>query len=465
MIKQIKTSYNYIFLVVVILLVLEYFLTLHLPFFWDGLTKSIRANWIYENNFKSLIVPNEINSGHPPLWIFLLSFFWKIFDQTLAVSRLLLLIINIGVAFQIINLFKFVKVRGTSILFVFIVFLEPTLIAQTTSLNNDMLLLFFCLLSLNSIIKNNYVLLTIGLSGLLLTNLRGIYMYLGFVVTHFLFIRYKFMIFKRSMLFSYGLSIILLGMFCFYQYQNLGWFILKDFEHREVSVNTLTFIKNIFAYFKSFVDYGRVVLIFLVLLKLKSLISFVKSESKMKFIFIPFIVFLIILFFGTVPTLNPAGERYYMFCFILLLILIANFISRFKYRYRIVIVLTVAFITGHFWVYPVTLSQPWDASLAYTNYFAIKDKMKNYIYLAKIKDYEIGTRLPINDDNAAYLDKTIVHNYSEFDLNNNKYVFISNIDNNTKDEDILEVLENWKHLKTYSQLGVFISIYKNPMKF
>src|SRR5690554_3296260 len=173
-----------LYTIVAVLLIVEFFYFKELPFFWDGVSKATRATWIYENDLSKFILPTEYASGHPPLWIGSLAVFWKVFGQTLWASRLLLLLINLGVFYQILIVCRHNFVASVPISLFLLVILDPTLVAQTTSLNNDMLLLFFTLLSYNALQKNKWLLYAVALTGLLLTNLRGIYCFVALVIIH-----------------------------------------------------------------------------------------------------------------------------------------------------------------------------------------------------------------------------------------------------------------------------------------
>lgn len=76
-----KANYKQILFFLVSLLILEFLILKDSPFFWDAISKSTRANWIYNNNFSQLIVPTDINSGHPPLWVFFISIFLVNFSK------------------------------------------------------------------------------------------------------------------------------------------------------------------------------------------------------------------------------------------------------------------------------------------------------------------------------------------------------------------------------------------------
>ena len=246
-----------------IFLFAEFFLLIDLPFFWDAISKSQRADWIYTTNFSSLIVPTVINSGHPPLWITSIAVFWAIFGKLLWPARLLLLLVNLGVFYQLLVLARTHFIETVSIFLVLLVFIEPTLIAHTTMLNNDMMLLFFTLLGINSLFTNRYWFYTIALVGLLMTNLRGIYCFIALSGIHLWLNKASLLVFERKMLRAYLIGILTFIAFAFYQYSQIGWFIITENEgfskHREVTEVTRV-LKNIAAFIKNLLEFGRLII-------------------------------------------------------------------------------------------------------------------------------------------------------------------------------------------------------------
>ncbi len=456
-----------------VILIVEFFLFIDLPFFWDALSKLQRANWIYTHNFSSLIVPTEINSGHPPLWITGIALFWEIFGKTIWSARLLLLIVNIGVFYQLLIFAKNNFSKSIPIFLVFLVFIEPTLVAQTTILNNDMLLLFFVLLGLNALLGNKYWLYTIALSGILLTNLRGIYCFLAFVIIHIWFNRSNLLYYEKKMLWSYIITALMFIVFLFYQYSELGWILITESksysDHREVA-GLQRIAKNAAAFIKNLVDFGRIIvwfpLFFMVIQFIRK--KKYKINKKTTRILIALFVFTSVFFVGFVPFSNPMGPRYLLISFILANFLFINLLfekglSILKRRLFLVFVF-IAFLTGHLWIYPSTIAQGWDSSLAYLNYFKQEDRMLQYLEKKKIDTSRLGTNISITAGWLATLDPSDqeTYDFKKLNLNENEYVLFSNIENRTEDQDIITLRETWEEVISYSQLGVFITLYKNP---
>jgi len=456
-----------------IFLLVEFLLFNDLPFFWDAISKANRADWVLTHQFSSLIVPTEINSGHPPLWITSIAIFWAIFGKTIWSARLLLLLVNLGVFYQIFLLAKKSFKENISIYFVLLILIEPTLIAQTTSLNNDMLLLFFVLLGINSLFDNKQWLYTIAISGMLLTNLRGIYTSLALIIIHIWLVKSHLLDYNKKMLKAYFIGFGGFVAFLFYQYTELGWYLVtknKNYSsHREVA-GIMLFAKNSAAFLKNLLEYGRLViwipLGILVLNFLRKKI-FLKENQSFRLL-ISLFVFSTIFFIGFVPFSNPMGPRYFLICYVLATILFINLLFVLEVSFvkkRILLIgACLAFLTGHFWIYPSTISQGWDSSLAYLNYYKQEELMLQYLKEEKISFSKIGTNIPLNAKENATLNpfEKVTPKFISLDVENNEFVLFSNIENQTDDDIINQLKISWTEVKTYSQLGVFITLYMNP---
>lgn len=456
--------------VLILILIVEYYFVFEIPAFWDATSKFKRASWLFENNFSQLVVPTDINSGHPPLWIWLLGLSWKIFGKSLWAARLLLLMVNIGVVYQVLRFLKTIKLEQLPAVMLLLVFIEPTFMAQSTILNNDMLLLFFTFLGLNSLLRGEKWLYGLALIGLLMTNLRGIYCVLSLFITHLLFIKYHIIEIKRKLWRCYIVAISIFSIFLMYQYQLLDWIIITKHPtfstHREPA-SFMRSLKNTAAFVKNYLDYGRVfywipVFVFLVI----SLFKKVEISNSLKQVLIPIVAFTVVFFAGMVPFSNPMGPRYFIICYLLGIILsiqiidISN-INRFKKRFLITLI-GFALLSGHFWIYPATISQGWDSSLAYVRYFSLEEEMLDYIESEGIETASVGTYLGLNNRNATYgLDsKNSYDNFARPDMLNNEYYLFSNIENDTEDDIIRSLEKDWILVKELSEMGVFLKLYK-----
>jgi hypothetical protein len=462
-----RISFKQILFFLVCVLVVEFLLLRHTPFFWDGISKSRRANWIYNNGLSEFILPTDNNSGHPPLWIGLLASFWTVFQKTLWSSRLLLLIVNIGVVWQIVLFCKQNFVKSVAAVAVLLVCLEPTFVAQTTNLNNDMLLLFFTLLSFNALIKSKPALFALALTGLVFANLRGLHVILAIAIIHGIYTRLKLIENNKRIYFGYAVALVSFAVFCYFQYDKLGWFIVsknQNYNAHRQSVGLKQIAINTIVYAKCFLEYGRfIIAIILLPLLVKYLKDKTNRNPKIDRVAIAFFVLAFVYFIGMVPFSNPFSDRYFMTCYLLATLLLINLLAHFKVAKQPMIygVVLLMFLSGHFWIYPATISQSWDSSLAYLNSYTVEEQMEQYIDSQGIKRSEIGTRIRLNErGDSEFRTLSDTEYYTSFNLKTNSYILLSNIENQTKDDELNLITNHWKLVKRYSQLGVFMSLYK-----
>ena len=323
---------NYFFIIGVIVVFASFLFTYDVPFFWDALSKSLRANWLYTNNFAQFVVPTDLNSGHPPLWISLLALVWKMFGQTLLVSRILLLVLNLGVVYQLQLLVKNFKLNYVPWYWYLILLIEPTYLAQTTILNNDVLMLFMILVSFNNIFKNR-ILYSLAITAMLFCNLRGMFFFVGFVIYDLQHHIFKYQKNYKEYLpktLAYLLPVISFISYVYYQFSLLGWAIKQpkgDWDAHRQLVDIKHFIHNIIAIVWVFADFGRFLFWIILLVAGYIIIKKRKKIDSKTFQLVIFSACIFITYTGAMTlTSNPIGHRYFMLFYILELFLFINFI-------------------------------------------------------------------------------------------------------------------------------------------
>src|SRR5690606_8166834 len=164
-----------------------------------------------------------------------------------------------GVFWQLTRFLRDHKMSAVPYLALIIVFLEPTLLAQTTIINNDMMLLFFTLLGLNSIYRNDKIFYSIALTGVLFSNVRGVSIFASLFLIDFLFYWFKLKKNKQDFLWvSYIFPFLIFGLFLIYHYQILGWILKRPgHQHREIA-EAMGIIKNLASIAKSVLENGRI---------------------------------------------------------------------------------------------------------------------------------------------------------------------------------------------------------------
>ncbi len=153
-------------------------------FFWDTMQLAAQhALFFYDsNNFSTFLLPDEMDSGHPPTFGFYLALVWKIFGKTLTVSHLAMLPFLLGIIWQAWKLGEKIVGEGWTLLFLLLLVVCPVVAGQGVLVSPDIVLLFFFLMALNGIfnVNNaNYIQfhfntqLAIGILGLAAISMRG----------------------------------------------------------------------------------------------------------------------------------------------------------------------------------------------------------------------------------------------------------------------------------------------------
>ena len=167
---------KYYFLILSCLFTLALFiLNRNNSFFWDGVHYgSIEPNFYYTSHFKSILMPDGIDSGEIPIFGLYIASIWSLFGRTLTVSHLAMFPFVIGILYQLYILcLRFFKNEFAYITMLLLI-ADTTLLSQFTLVSPDLPLLFFFLLGINSLFDNRKVMFAIGILFLFLNITRGI---------------------------------------------------------------------------------------------------------------------------------------------------------------------------------------------------------------------------------------------------------------------------------------------------
>ena len=161
-----------------------FFLTAGLPFFWDTLQLASRhAHFFYETRFTSLFLPNDMDSGHIPVFGMYLAMVWQIFGRSLAVSHLAMLPFVAGILLftrRVVD--HFFKSRYNGVIVLFLV-ADATILAQITLVSPDVWILCFFTMALWAFVRKKRILLGAASVGLALTSMRGMMIVAAFFFT------------------------------------------------------------------------------------------------------------------------------------------------------------------------------------------------------------------------------------------------------------------------------------------
>ena len=443
------------------------------PFFWDTILNSKIAEHYLYNGFGRLIPPESLDAGHPPFFSVYLAMLWKLFGRSLAVSHLAMLPFILGIVIQYANLARRFLPPRALIFAMLLLVLEPTLLAQSSMISGDLILLFGILLAINASLEGKTWKLGLALLLMAAVSLRGV-MGLGVIFVcdfgyHFLFKERKLP--WKHLIAYFAVGFLILGWFGWH-WKVQGWAVSPPPEtygtHREI-LGLKGMLRNIAVTGWRFLDFGKVGLWLLMGIMVGiGLIRKWRPKPTLKpliFLFLASTTSYLLLF---MPFSNPIGHRYFLFSFLLFSLLVAYALHKIKLKplkWGGFSVLAILLLTGHLWIYPQPISQGWDSSLAHLAYFPLRHQMDEYVLNHPDLDPEkIVTDFPmVNGSGPTRLtDET----WSYEPLNDSTgiddfpYVLESNVNNGFSGMDQMKLEKRYELVRGYELMGVYLRLYE-----
>ena len=252
-------------------------------FFWDTVQlASQHAQFFYANNFSTFLLPDEMDSGHPPTFGFYLAIIWKTIGKTLTNSHLAMLPFLFGIVWQAWRVGERLLGEGWAYLFLLLLVVNPAVASQCVLVSPDVVLIFFFLLALNGIFREKKILLSLAILGLAAVSMRGMMVVAALFLFQFLD-GYNFMkvlnfrkvtrpmfgalskFTKRivSLMIPYLIGGLFALIFFIYHYMNKGWigyYTGSSWAEAFQIVDFKGFIKNIILLVWRLADFGHLFL-------------------------------------------------------------------------------------------------------------------------------------------------------------------------------------------------------------
>jgi hypothetical protein len=143
-------------------------------FFWDTVQLgSKHAHFYYEHNFATLLLPQEIDSGHPPTFGLYLAALWLIFGKTLPVSHFAMLPFVWGILYFLWKIGKSITEERKALFLLGMAMVDPTLASQCLLISPDVALACFFLMGVYAILQRHKWLKLLAMLGLAMVSMRG----------------------------------------------------------------------------------------------------------------------------------------------------------------------------------------------------------------------------------------------------------------------------------------------------
>lgn len=435
-------------------------------FFWDTIQLgSKHAHYFYETSFESLLLPDSIDSGHPPFFGIYIALMWTMFGKTLIVSHLSMFPFLLGITWQSLKLGEKILGEWQAPLFVLMLKINPIMAGQSVIISPDIILVFFFLMALNAIFSEKSWLLSVAVIGLSLISMRGM-MTAAMLFVYQIF-RTKNGIIKQptkllSMLTPYWAGGFCALSFLAYHYWQKGWIGYhagSEWAEAFQIVDTQGCIKNCLVFIWRLLDNGHLFLWLSIIYTLyynRSLQDFKNTRSLITLLIISIIVLspTLIIYKGLLQ------HRYLLPIYLIINILALKTISDIKSSPRqtgLYLLIYAGLICGHFWIYPQPIATSWDTTLSHLPYYKLRNDMMQYIDNQHIDYRDIGTAYP-NLSQFKYIDLTDRSgSFAPLDFSKNKYIFYSNVMNDFNREELTELQKNWIPLKRLDAFPSFSS--------
>ncbi len=466
-------------------------------FFWDTVQlASKHATWFYSQNFNTFFLPENIDSGHIPVFGYYLAVCWKIFGRNLLVSHLAMLPfvwITVFYAFKIAE-FLFPKYKIWLVVFIIA---EPTYFAQTTLVSPDIWLAAFFLMHLYAKLDTKKKHLRIISSLMLaLVSLRGLVVLTAFEITLLIGLKpEKYLRFYFKDIVPALLIWLAYETAHFFQKHWIGWHSQSPWAEsfRQVDFYGILYNTGLFGW--RLLDFGRwalwlsliVVIFFFINTNplSKSSIKFVylseigkntqnfpgntipvrykqrKTVFLKKCIFLLLYTLIFMLYLVTVPFKGLTGHRYYIpiyFSAILsLFLLFSHWTAKESIKKILLVFVLFNFIAGYFWVYPVQIAQGWDSSPAYLPFIKQEKALEDYIKAQGLDKNKIGADFPLlSAGDYLFLNNDSSH-FKAYDLKTDSLIVFSNVFNNFSDREIVEI-QQWKTIEDFSNKWIILQL-------
>jgi len=459
-----------------LLAIIAVFLVKTNVFFWDTIQLGAKqATWFYTNGFRHLLLPPEIDSGHPPAFGMYLAAAWQLFGRSLPVSHWAMLPFLIGIIFSVARLTPYLAgPRTAPACLLLLLFADPALAAQSLLISPDLVLVLGFLAGLYGILSDRPWWLAFGAVLLALISTRGMMIALAL----YLFCLWRLylpgapaprrplwsLIWRQALPFVPGglLATAFLG----YHYVQSGWIGYHPDSPWAPSfgrVDGPEFLFNVGVLGWRLLDYGRV-LIWLPVLYLAWKRWRKEGFSYQQWQMLSLLALLLLML---TPTLllhqHLLNHRYLLPVFITLNLLFFTLLpamSEPSHRTTLYMLAIAGLLTGNCWIYPRHIAQGWDSTLAHLPHYELRQRILQVLDREAIPYRLVGTAFP----EIGPLDVRDLSGRSEGfsakDLATQRYIYFSNIMNDFSDAELRALDRDWEPIARFDRGGVCAMLYR-----
>lgn len=431
-------------------------------FFWDTIQlASKHAHFFYDTEFSSFFLPEGINSGHPPFFGMALAGLWSIFGQHLIVGHIFMLFFVLGTMYQAHFLGKKLLGKESAFLLPLILFCNPVFLGHSILVSPDNVLLFLLLLCINATLTGKNFWLGLGCIFLAMLSMRGMMVVFGLFAAQLIYHKMTSAKLKPQIILPYLPAGLLALIFFIAHYLKNSWLGFHEESPWQESFDLVT-IKG-YAYNLGLVawrllDFGNVFIVLPLLYLFWKFRLRLNSEHNL-FLFALLIAFSLIFILPLSAFKYLSAHRYFFPIYLVLSILLMKLMLDGGFRKMTYVLLLFLFL-GNWWIYPRSVSQGWDVSLAHLPFYEMTKKMDAFLEESDVAKEEIGTQFPLKSEEKYLFLNQGKKGFKEADLKKDQYILYSKIMNDFKDVDYYYLQEKFTLVTEFNRMGIDLKLYE-----
>lgn len=443
-------------------------------FFWDTIQLGAKqAYWFYESGFSSLLLPANIDSGHPPFFGLYLAALWALFGKSLYVSHWAMLPFLWGAFWLAYRIGNRLGGRRSAWFLPLLLLGDPVFMGQAVLISPDLALIFAFLATLYGILGRRPLLTAAGALLLAIISLRGM-MCVAMLFAFDLLGETAFWMSKRSLprriarkATVYLPAVLAAASFLGYHYWQTGWIGYHADSPWAPSFERVAlpgFLRNVLILSWRTLDYGRT---FEVAALLAGLWMVWRRNPVLRLELAPWLLLALLSLVILSPSLllhhSLSAHRYLLPFFLSLHLLFFQLLLLLARSYRQrrwwLLPILIGLASGNLWIYPRSVAQGWDATLAHLPYYAPREDVLDFVEKKKIPLEEVGTVFPeigplkfrdLSDRETSM---------KRADLATDRYVFYASIMNDFSDQELKTLDEEYEILYERRQWWIRVILY------
>ncbi len=453
-------AHRYFSIIVIVLQCLIWLVVKNDPFFGDAIASTSKAaNYIYDNNLRTIFYPQDADPGHPTFYAYTLAALWKLFGRSLWVSHLYSCFWAVLLALSFRRIATLLLPPEHANITTVLVLVFPTYLSQSAMMLNTLALMTFFLVAVYAVFVNNKWLLLCASILMCITHLQSVFLLLSLACFDVyrntsLLKTLPFLIWFKNRFVIYTIPALVFAGWLGLHYQHTGWLLVSPQYADVEELNTVSeYLKAILLIGWRLVDYGMLPF-YLVLI----MVWFKQKEQRTE-IGQWFVLILPCCLAMSVFLSNTIGHRYFM-AFAMLMILAA--VTAIQYmrpmgKLMLYIALGLSLLAGNFLYYPGKILG--DATLAYRNYFSIEQQLQQ-----EYPGTVFYSHAPLaNASRFRYLDTTglQIERINETPFDSLPAILQSNVNAEFTQSEIDSLTTNW-YGKSYENGPVYVTVFFNP---